>query len=138
MKRPCLLPTVLLIALVVALTVPAFAEAWKGSIKVKGKPTAEALAKMAKVTRADAEKTALAAVESGDAVKTTREVELEVENKFLIWSIEIETAGKPGIDEILIDAGTGKVLAREHEDEDDGEDEKDGKDEDDEDDATKK
>jgi hypothetical protein len=88
---------------------------WKGSIKVSGKPSEASLEKMAKVSKADAEKAALAAVKGKDADKTVAEGELEVENGYLIWSFDIKLAGKKGIEEVAIDAGNGKVLAVEHE-----------------------
>ena len=42
-------------------------------------------------------------------------VELEKEKGKLIYSYDIKTAGKSGIDEVNIDAMTGKIIAFEHE-----------------------
>ena len=42
-------------------------------------------------------------------------VELENENGRLIWSYDIKTAGKKGIDEVNIDARTGKMVGVGHE-----------------------
>jgi uncharacterized membrane protein YkoI len=90
-------------------------ESWTGTIQVSGKHSEAELAKMAKVSMADAEKTALAAIEAKDADKTVKARELEVEHGFLIYSFDIKVAGKKGIEEVNVDAGDGKVLAREHE-----------------------
>ncbi len=71
----------------------------------------EALAKEAKVAESDARATALAAVPGG-AVK---DFELEREDGALIYSYDISVAGKTGIDEVHVDAMTGKVLSNKHE-----------------------
>lgn len=88
---------------------------WKGSIKVAGKKSDEELAKLAKVGKEDAQKTALAAVKAKDGNKSVTEGGLEVENGYLIYSFDIKVKGKKGIQEIVVDAGTGKVLGQEHE-----------------------
>ena len=90
-------------------------EAWDCSIKVSGKHSEAQLAKMARVSMADAEKTALAALDAKDADKQVKSRELETERGCLIYSFEISLAGKKGIEEINIDAGDGRVLAHEHE-----------------------
>ena len=90
-------------------------ESWTGTIQVSGKHSAAELTQMAKVSMADAEKTALAMVEAKDADKTVKKRELEVENGYLIYSFDIKVVAKKGIEEIIVDAGTGKFLAREHE-----------------------
>jgi len=87
---------------------------WKGTIAVSGDKHPESqLKKLAKVSKADATKTALAAVASKSA--KVEEGELEVENGFLIYAFDIKVKGQAGIEEILVDAGDGKVLAHEHE-----------------------
>jgi uncharacterized membrane protein YkoI len=73
------------------------------------------LAKQAKISRADAEKTALAAIEGNAADKTAGENELEVENDSLVYQVDVHVSGQPGMWEVVVDAGDGKVLAREHE-----------------------
>ncbi|MBZ5640840.1 MAG: PepSY domain-containing protein [Acidobacteriia bacterium] len=88
---------------------------WTGTIQVTGKHSEAELAKMAKVSMADAEKTALAAIEAKDADKKVTNRELEVEHGYLIYSFDIKVTGKKGIEEVNVDAGDGKVLAREHE-----------------------
>ncbi len=70
-----------------------------------------ALAKTAKVTEAEAAVTAQARVPSGKI----QSVELEREGGKLIYSYDIKTAGKSGIDEVHVDATTGKLVAFEHE-----------------------
>jgi hypothetical protein len=44
-----------------------------------------------------------------------KSAEIEEEGGKLIYSFDFETAGKSGIDEVNVDAVTGKVLAVEHE-----------------------
>jgi hypothetical protein len=46
---------------------------------------------------------------------TVKTAELEEEKGKLIWSFDLKVAGKRGIEEVNIDAKTGKVLAHEHE-----------------------
>src|SRR6266481_9318485 len=65
----------------------------------------------AKVSRADAEKAALAKVPGG----TIKEGELEKERGKLIWSFDISTAGSSDITEVQVDAITGQVLSGETE-----------------------
>ncbi len=65
----------------------------------------------AKVSRADAEKAALAKVPGG----TIKEGELEKEKGKLIWSFDISTAGSSDIKEVQVDAITGQVLSVETE-----------------------
>jgi uncharacterized membrane protein YkoI len=72
------------------------------------------LAKQAKISRADAEKTALAAIEGNAADKSVGENELEVENDSLVYQVDVRVSGQPGMWEVVVDAGDGKVLAREH------------------------
>jgi uncharacterized membrane protein YkoI len=67
--------------------------------------------KEAKVSFADAQKTALKEV-PGAHVKSH---ELEHEKGKLIYSFDMKTTGKSGVEEINIDALTGAVVAKEHE-----------------------
>ena len=48
----------------------------------------------------------------GSAVKA---LELEREHDLLIWSFDLAVAGKPGIEEVEVDALTGNVVSVEHE-----------------------
>lgn len=81
------------------------------------------LAAQAKIARADAEKIALAQVAGG----TVKEGELEKENGKLVWSFDIATPGTQNITEILVDAVTGAIVAKEIETPADQEKEKQGK-----------
>src|ERR1019366_4322030 len=65
----------------------------------------------AKVSRADAEKTALAKTPNG----TIKEGELEKEHGKLIWSFDITTPDTKDITEVNVDAITGDVVSVEKE-----------------------
>ncbi len=69
------------------------------------------LAAEAKVSRADAEKTALSKVPNG----TIKEGELEKEKGKLIWSFDIAIPDSKDIKEVAVDAVTGEVVAVETE-----------------------
>ena len=71
----------------------------------------DSLAKLVKVTEAAAAATAQARVPKG----VIQGVELEKEKGKLIYSYDVKTAGKSGIDEVNIDATTGKIIAFSHE-----------------------
>lgn len=68
---------------------------------------------LAKITQADAESTALKAVNISSA--SVSNGELEEEGGCLIYSFDIKIPGKKSIIEVAVDAGTGKVLAKKHE-----------------------
>ncbi|MGH8047109.1 MAG: PepSY domain-containing protein [Chthoniobacterales bacterium] len=84
------------------------------------------LAAEAKVSQADAQKTALAAVPNG----TVKEAELEMEDGALIWSFDLSTPGTKDTTEVTVDAKTGKLVSTKVEKEDDDDDHKGGKDDD--------
>ena len=65
----------------------------------------------AKVSRAEAEKIALARVPGG----TIKEGEIEKEKGILIWSFDIATTGTPDITEVQVNALNGEVVAIEKE-----------------------
>jgi uncharacterized membrane protein YkoI len=67
------------------------------------------LSQKAKISRADAEKTALARVPNG----TVKEGELEEEKGRLIWSFDIATPGTKNVTEININAVTGEFVSQE-------------------------
>jgi hypothetical protein len=69
------------------------------------------LAAQAKISRADAEKTALAKVPNG----TIKEGELEKEKGKLIWSFDITIPDSKDIKEVNVDAMTGEVVGVETE-----------------------
>ena len=64
-----------------------------------------------KITRAEAEKIALAKVPGG----TIKEGEIEKENGNLIWSFDITTPGTADITEVQVSALNGDVIAIEKE-----------------------
>jgi uncharacterized membrane protein YkoI len=79
--------------------------------------TRQELAAKARVSETDAKAAALAAlgVPAGKAV--VQESELEVEDGCLVYSFDIQVSGEKGVREVQVDAGDGKVLKTEHEDE---------------------
>ena len=78
----------------------------------KNTPTS-ALPGLAKISRADAQQAALARIKARSA--QVADGELEVEHGCLIYSFDIRISGKSGIEEIAVDAGTGKILSHKHE-----------------------
>jgi len=70
-----------------------------------------ALRAEAKISEDAARATALAAV-PGSSVKSS---ELEKEDGKLIWTFDLKVAKQKGIEEVHVDAITGKVAGREHE-----------------------
>jgi uncharacterized membrane protein YkoI len=71
----------------------------------------DSLAKLAKVSEADARQKALARVQHG----TVQAMELEREHGKLQYSYDVKVPGKSGITEVNVDAISGKVLAVKHE-----------------------
>jgi uncharacterized membrane protein YkoI len=69
------------------------------------------LVAQAKIKETEARATALAQVKNG----TVKAEELEREHGRLIYSYDIEVPGKSGVDEVNVDAMTGKVIAKTHE-----------------------
>jgi uncharacterized membrane protein YkoI len=65
----------------------------------------------AKISRTDAEKTALSKVPGG----TIKEGEIEKEHGKLVWSFDITTPDSKDITEVQVDAKTGKVVSVEKE-----------------------
>ena len=95
-----------------ALIVSSAASATDCSIRPAKGSTDVQLMSLAKVTQADARKLALARVKSP---ATVAGAELEAEHGCLLWSFDLAVTGKPGIQEVQIDAGNGKVLSVKHE-----------------------
>jgi uncharacterized membrane protein YkoI len=69
------------------------------------------LVKEAKITEGAAAARALKAVPGGKIDK----MELEKEDGKLLYSYDIKVAGKTGVEEVHVDAMTGKLLSNEHE-----------------------
>ena len=67
--------------------------------------------KLAKITPAAATATAQAKVPNGKI----ESAEIEREDGKLLYAFTIKIAGKSGVEEVLVDATTGKVLKQEHE-----------------------
>jgi uncharacterized membrane protein YkoI len=65
----------------------------------------------AKIKEADARAIALARVKNG----TVKSEELEREHGHLIYSYDIQVPEKSGVEEVNVDAMTGKVIAQSHE-----------------------
>ena len=96
-----------LLSLVVALS----ATAQQNAPAVKVKEERAGMLKEATVMPEQATATALARV-SGSTVKSA---ELEREDGKLVYSFDLVVAGKDGVEEVLVDAATGKVVSVEHE-----------------------
>lgn len=79
----------------------------------KGMPQKD-LEAMAKVSQEAAQKTALKTFPAS-AHPEIVESEIEEEGGCLVYSFDVKVAGKSGVDEVLVDAGNGKVLSRNHE-----------------------
>ena len=95
-------------ASLIALAVPASAQSpkMKPAARMEKHESTAQLKGEAKITPAAARATALARVPGG-RVKSS---ELERENGKLVYSFDIATKGKSGIDEVLVDAITGAVV----------------------------
>ena len=70
------------------------------------------LLKLATIQPAAAKVSALAKVPGG----SIRAAEIEKEGGKLLYSFEIKVEGRPGIEEVNVDATNGKVIGVEHED----------------------
>jgi hypothetical protein len=83
------------------------------SIQLPEDTPASGLRALAKLSEAEAEKAALSVVKA----KRKRVVskELEIEQRCLVYSFDIKVSGKSGVEEVLVDAGDGKVLLIKHE-----------------------
>ncbi len=81
-----------------------------GKARMKTESQAD-LQKEAKMTMADARALAQRTVPNA----TVKAGEIEREKGKLIYSFDMKTAGKSGIDEVNIDAMTGAVISTEHE-----------------------
>jgi len=92
----------------IAIVVAATAAHAQGSYK---REIPDSLAAKTKITEAAAAATAQKRFPKG----AIQSVELEHEDGHLKYSYDIATPGKPGIDEVDVDALTGKIIAVEHE-----------------------
>lgn len=76
--------------------------------KIKKTETEADLARVAKISKDSATKIALARVPGA----TVSSAEIERENGRLIWSFDLKTPGKGGIDEVNVNALTGKIVGK--------------------------
>jgi len=79
----------------------------------KGTPQKD-LEAMAKVSKDTAQKAALKKFDAS-AHPEIAESELEAEYGCLVYSFDVKIPGKGGVEEVLVDAGNGKVLSQKHE-----------------------
>jgi uncharacterized membrane protein YkoI len=77
------------------------------TLQAAPKETEAQLQAQAKITKAQAEKTALAKVPHG----TIKSGELEKEHGKLVWSFDISTPNSKNITEVQVDAKTGKTAS---------------------------
>ena len=107
--------TLLVAALIAAVASTAQAQAPKSAAASKPhkykKTMPKALVKEAKITEPQAADAAMKAVPGA----TIDRMELEKENGALIYSYDLKTKGKPGLDEVHVDATTGAVVSNVHE-----------------------
>jgi hypothetical protein len=71
------------------------------------------LSRLSKITRREAEARAIASV-APERVSSIMTSDVEVENGCLVWPIDLRFESKPGLQEVVIDAGDGKVLSSEY------------------------
>ena len=77
----------------------------------------ENLAGKARIKEAEARALALNAVGAPPGKAVVKESKLEVEDGCLVYSFDIRVEGEKGVREVLVDAGDGKILKTEREDE---------------------
>jgi uncharacterized membrane protein YkoI len=103
--------------LIVALTLLGSFSATAAELKCSIHPAkgtaASALPGLTKITQAEAKNIALAGFKGRSA--SVSEGELEVERNCLIYSFDIRVHAKTGIDEVMVDAGTGAIISKAHE-----------------------
>ena len=83
------------------------------STKAKKLNSKAELTAMAKVSDADARKAAIDKIGAAGAMITKGGIESE--DGCLIYSFDVKTPGKKGIDEVIVDAGNGTILKVDHE-----------------------
>ena len=107
--------SILVAGLGVALATTAHAQSTKTAASSKPheypKDLPATLVKQAKITEAQAAAIALKSIPGS----TIDKMELEKEDGKFIYSYDLKTAGKSGIDEVHVDAMTGAVVGKVHE-----------------------
>ena len=109
MRRP-------LTAASLVLLVAPFANAQKPECSIRpARGTSQAeLASMARVTSKDAEARAIASA-APDRVNSVMSSGVEVVNGCLAWPFDLRFANKGGVQEVMVDAGDGKILSSTYE-----------------------
>ena len=103
----------LILAILAGVPAAASAAAMQCSIHPGAETSVAALQAQTKLTMDAAKKIALS--HYGKTKHVVSDGELEAENGCLVYSFDVRVTGKSGIDEVLVDAGNGKVLERNHE-----------------------
>jgi uncharacterized membrane protein YkoI len=98
---------------IVVLLLPLVAGAKDLGCSVKAKRLDADTRALAKTSEADARKAALQKINAAGA--TISSGGLEIEDGCLLYTYDVKVPGRGGVEEVIIDAGTGKVLAVEHE-----------------------
>ena len=101
-------------ALLVSFPLIASAVNTKCAAKVTNKLTDIQMKKMAKISMADALSTATQLVGKSKLHKVMSK-ELEVEDGCLLYSFDLQLHSAKGVEEVFIDAISGKVLSQKHE-----------------------
>lgn len=100
--------------LFVSLPVVAGAATLECTAKVSSKLNDTQMNKMAKVNLSAAQATAIRSVGAANLDRVVSK-ELEVENGCLLYSFDLRLRSKEGIDEVQVDAVSGKVISQKHE-----------------------
>jgi hypothetical protein len=103
-----------LIALGLLLPSTSFSKEMACSIRAVKNLSEHQLHSLAKISRDAAERAAIDAAGKQN-VSSVQDGELEVEHGCLIYSFDLRLKSRSGIDEVMIDAGSGAVLSRTHE-----------------------
>jgi uncharacterized membrane protein YkoI len=98
---------------IIVLLIPLAASAKDLACSVKAKRLDADSRALAKVNEGDARKTALEKINAAGA--TISSGGLEIEDGCLLYTYDVKVPGRAGVEEVIIDAGTGTVLAVEHE-----------------------
>ena len=85
------------------------------AVRPKNGTSSRALRALARISEPAALRTAFGTIKHTDIVSVVSS-ELEVERGCLVWSFDLSVPGIPGIHEVQVDAGDGKVLSSERED----------------------
>lgn len=104
----------ILLALILIMPLSISAEELPCSIRPPQDTSDSVFSGLAKVSKADATNAALATINVSSPKGILASV-LKIEQSCLVYSFDILISGKPGIEVILVDAGTGKILSRKHE-----------------------